>query len=143
VSDVFHPSLPGHPDRAAIDAHYQLPGSLLSFRLLGAREEEARHFADVLATCIVPRYALSFDGLTTKVNHHRTVSEYFTPDEEILRAGIDRVVRLGVGMEDADDIIACLNWSLWRHDAVSAGDVRRWQEAREGDLGIYRAPGNA
>jgi cystathionine beta-lyase/cystathionine gamma-synthase len=141
VSAVFHPSLPDHPDREVVAAHYRLTGSLLSFRLRSAdgsvaSEEVAKHFADVLATTVVPRYALSFDGLTTKVNHHRTVSEYFTPVEEIERAGIDRLVRLGIGIEDAGDIMACLNWALWNHDRTAADDVRRWQEERARDLGI-------
>lgn len=141
VSEVFHPSLPDHPDRATIDAYYRLPGSLLSFRLLDANEEGAKHFADVLATCIVPRYALSFDGLATKVNHHRTVSEYFTPPEEILRAGIDRLVRLGIGIEEPSDIIACLNWALWHHTGTSPAEVQSWQEVRERELGIYEQHG--
>jgi cystathionine beta-lyase/cystathionine gamma-synthase len=135
--EVHHPSLPNHPDREVIDRHYQLPGSLLSFRVRDASEEDAKHVADVLATCIVPRYALSFDGLTTKVNHHLTVSEYFTPVEELQRAGIDRLVRLGVGLEEPDDVIACLNWALWRYDKVSPDEVRRWQVERARELGIY------
>ncbi|MBI4603213.1 MAG: PLP-dependent transferase [Planctomycetes bacterium] len=138
VSEVHHPSLPGHPDRLAIDRHYKLPGSLLSFRVRGATEEQAEHFADVLASTVVPRYALSFDGLTTKVNHHRTVSEYFTPAEELERAGIDRLVRLGIGLEEPEDIIACLNWALWRHREVSPDEVLRWQEERTQSLGVYR-----
>ena len=139
VSEVHHPSLPSHPDRSVIDQCYKLPGSLLSFRVKGANEEQAKHFSDVLATCIVPRYALSFDGLTTKLNHHRTVSEYFTPAEELERSGIDRLVRLGVGLEDADDILACLNWALLRHESVSREQVAGWQSARARDLGIYEA----
>ena len=35
VEQVFHPSLPDHPDAAIIAAHYRLPGSMISFR--GAR----------------------------------------------------------------------------------------------------------
>jgi cystathionine gamma-synthase len=143
VGEVHHPSLPDHPDRETIDAHYGIPGSLLSFRVRGASEEEAKHFSDVLATCIVPRYALSFDGLTTKVNHHRTVSEYFTPAVELERSDIDRLIRIGVGLEEADDIIACLNWALWWHDRTTAADVERWQRERARDLGIYREEPNA
>jgi cystathionine beta-lyase/cystathionine gamma-synthase len=139
VSEAHHPSLPGHPDRETIDLHYAENGSLLSFRVKGASEDDARHFSDVLATCIVPRYALSFDGLTTKVNHHRTVSEYFTPVEELERAGIDRIVRLAVGLEESDDIIACLNWALWHHDSLSDQDVALWQAERARELGIYRS----
>ena len=53
-----------------------------------------------------------FSGLVTKVNHHKTVSEYFTPVENVKRLGIDRLIRLGIGLEDADDLIACLDWTL-------------------------------
>lgn len=112
VERVFHPSLPDHPDASVIARDYLRTGSLLSFRVAG--EDEARHrvIADALVTCGVLRYALSFDGLVTKVNHHRTVSEYFTPPEMVARLGIDRLIRLGIGVEDADDLIACLNWTL-------------------------------
>lgn len=141
VEAVFHPSRPDHPDACVIGKHYVRHGSLLSFRLRGASEEETRHFCDVLALCVVPRYALSFDGLATKVNHHKSVSEYFTPDEEIALMGIERLVRLGVGLEDPRDIIACLHWALSWHRAVSGEEVSRLQEARARSLGIYQSPG--
>ncbi len=137
VSETFHPGLPGHADAGTVRRHYRRSGSLLSFRVRGLDENDTRHFADVLATCTVPRYALSFDGLTTKVNHHRTVSEYFTPEEELVRCGFDRLVRLGVGLEDADDLIACLNWALWHHHDIKPQDVLAWQKERESALGIY------
>ena len=136
VSEVFHPSLPNHPDRPAIDAQYARHGSLLSFRIAGADEDRTRHFADVLATTVIVRYALSFDGLATKVNHHRTVSEYFTALEQLKRNGFDRLIRLAVGLEDADDLIAALNWTLHHGDAVTADDIERWQHGRAAALGI-------
>jgi len=137
VSGVFHPSLPGHPDRAAIDAWYALGGSLLSFRVDGLDEDATRHFCDVLATTVLPRYALSFDGLATKLNHHRTVSEYFTPVEELERAGLDRLVRLGVGLEHPDDLVACLNWALSSFERLGSADLDAWRLERERGLGIY------
>ena len=151
VSDVFHPSLPNHPDRAAIGRHYARHGSLLSFRIKDADdpstgsgspraesrgEDRARHFADVLATTVIVRYALSFDGLATKVNHHRTVSEYFTALDQLKRNGFDRLIRLAVGLEDADDLIAALNWTLHHGDAVTAADIAHWQRSRAASLGI-------
>jgi cystathionine beta-lyase/cystathionine gamma-synthase len=136
VSEVFHPSLPNHPDRPAIDTQYARHGSLLSFRIAGADEDRTRHFADVLATTVIVRYALSFDGLATKVNHHRTVSEYFTALEQLKRNGFDRLIRLAVGLEDADDLIAALNWTLHHGDAVTADDIERWQHGRAAALGI-------
>jgi cystathionine beta-lyase/cystathionine gamma-synthase len=136
VSEVFHPSLPTHQDAAAIAAQYVRHGSLLSFRVAGADEARTRHLADVLATCVIVRYALSFDGPATKVNHHRTVSEYFTAPEQLRRNGFDRLIRLAVGLEDADDVCAALNWTLHHGDTLSPADVEAWQQARAAALGV-------
>ena len=136
VSEVFHPSLPGHPDAAALRKHYVRHGSLLSFRIKDADEERTRHYADVLATTVIVRYALSFDGLSTKVNHHRTVSEYFTAPDHVKRNGFDRLVRLAVGLEDADDLIAALNWTLHHGAAITTRDIDNWQRQRTASLGI-------
>lgn len=136
VSEVFHPSLPTHADAAAIARHYVRPGSLLSFRVTGADEARSRHLADVLATCVIVRYALSFDGIVTKVNHHQTVSEYFTPPDQLRRNGFDRLIRLAVGLEDAADLIAALNWTLHHGDAITAAELEAWQRARAATLGV-------
>jgi cystathionine beta-lyase/cystathionine gamma-synthase len=136
VSEVFHPSLPTHPDAAAIASQYVRHGSLLSFRVSGTNEDATRHLADVLATTTIVRYALSFDGLATKVNHHKTVSEYFTPPNELKRSGFDRLIRLAVGVEDADDLIAVLNWTLHHGAAISPESVKKWQQQRMESLGL-------
>ena len=70
-------------------------------------------------------------------DRHGTVSEYFTPPEELGRLGIDRLVRIGIGLEEADDLIACLNWALWNHEEVSVEELDSWRESRSRDLGIY------
>jgi cystathionine beta-lyase/cystathionine gamma-synthase len=138
VSEVFHPSLPDHPDRDAVDQQYTRHGSMVSFRIAGADDDRTRHYADVLATTVIVRYALSFDGLATKVNHHRTVSEYFTPLEQLRRSGFDRLIRLAIGLEDADDLIAALNWTLHHGEAMTAADLDGWQRERIAALGLSR-----
>jgi cystathionine beta-lyase/cystathionine gamma-synthase len=112
VERVFHPSRPDHPDGAVIARDYVRTGSLLAFRVKDVDEAGHGALADRLVSTGVPRYALSFDGLVTKVNHHKTVSEYFTPPDVVARLGIERLIRLGIGLEDADDLIACLAWTL-------------------------------
>jgi cystathionine beta-lyase/cystathionine gamma-synthase len=112
VAEVFHPSCAGHVDRSVIDRHYRQPGSLLSFRVHGADEDATAAMADRIAQTRIIRYALSFDGVATKVNHHRTVSEYFTPPPVLKRLGLDRLVRLGIGLEDPADLTRCLEWAL-------------------------------
>lgn len=136
VSEVFHPSLPSHVDAAAIARQYTRTGSLLSFRVHDANEDRTRHLADVLATCIIVRYALSFDGLATKVNHHLTVSEYFTTAEQLKRNGFDRLIRLALGLEDADDVIAALNWTLHHGDTVTPAGIAAWQQQRASAWGV-------
>lgn len=136
IERVFHPSLPDHPDAAVIARDYVRHGAIVSFRVRGADELGHRHFADVLVSCGVPRYALSFDGLPTKVNHHKTVSEYFTPADQVARAGIDRLIRLGVGIEEPDDVIACLNWTLHHAARVTTAELDGWRAQRALELGL-------
>ena len=62
------------------------------------------------------------------------MSEYFTPAPELRRSGFDRLVRLAVGVEDADDLIAALNWTLHHYQDVSPTDVDRWQAGRLASL---------
>jgi cystathionine beta-lyase/cystathionine gamma-synthase len=136
IEAVFHPSLPDHPDAAVIARDVIRPGSIVSFRIAGADEAAHRHAADVLASCTVPRYALSFDGLATKVNHHRTVSEYFTPDDVLRRSGLDRLIRLGVGVEEPGDVIACLNWTLHHAGRVTPDELAAWRAERAAALSL-------
>ena len=82
----------------------------------------------------VPRYALSFDGITTKINHHKSVSEYFTADKEIERIGVKTLIRIGTGLENPLDIIACLNWALWNAFNTPKNLVIDWQKQRKKEL---------
>jgi cystathionine beta-lyase/cystathionine gamma-synthase len=136
VSEVFHPSLPDHPDREIVERCYRLPGSLVSFRLSKADEIATRRFCDVLAMTGVVRYALSFDGLASRVNHHRSVSEYFTPEAEVERLGVGRLVRFAMGLEAPRDVISCLSWALDEYHRVSEEDVLAWQRGRARSLGL-------
>ena len=58
----------------------------------------------------------------------------FTPREQLRRNGFDRLIRLGIGLEDADDLIAALNWTLHHADAMNPAAVTAWQDAREASL---------
>ena len=134
VDKVFHPSLDNHPEKKTISKYYKNHGSIVSFRLLNTNEEETKHFCDVLVMTGVPRYALSFDGITTKINHHKSVSEYFTADKEIERIGVKTLIRIGTGLENPLDIIACLNWALWNAFNTPKNLVIDWQKQRKKEL---------
>jgi cystathionine beta-lyase/cystathionine gamma-synthase len=136
VEAVWHPSRPDHLDAAVIARDLARPGALLSLRLAGADDDAHRHLADVLAMTEVFRYALSFDGLVSKVNHHTTVSEYFTPPPVLRRLGLDRLVRLAPGLEDVEDLWEALVWALDRWREVSPADAAAWRAARAAALGL-------
>jgi hypothetical protein len=70
------------------------------------------------------------------VNHHKTVSEYFTPPERLAQSGIDRLIRLGIGTEDADDLVAALNWTLHHGASVSPEALATWRAERLRELGL-------
>ncbi len=136
VESVLHPSRPDHVDAEVIARAYARPGSLMAFRVRDLDEAGHRHLTDVIAMTKVIRYALSFDGLVTKVNHHTTVSEYFTPAPRLRRQGIDRLVRVAVGTEDPQDLIAALAWALDHHREISVEHVKDWQATRKVELGL-------
>jgi cystathionine beta-lyase/cystathionine gamma-synthase len=108
----------------------------VSFRLSGADDAAARHFCDVLAMTGVVRYALSFDGLASRVNHHRSVSEHFTAEAEVERLGVSRLVRFAMGLEAPGDVISCLEWALSAYGRISEEDVLKWQRDRANELGV-------
>jgi cystathionine beta-lyase/cystathionine gamma-synthase len=136
VESVWHPGQPGHPDAEVIARDVVAHGSLVAFRWAGADEDAHRHLADVLAMTEVWRYALSFDGLCSKVNHHTTVSEYHTPPPVRRKLGLDRLIRLAVGVEDAADLIAALAWAIDAAPRVSPEEVAGWQRRRRAELGL-------
>lgn len=135
VGEVFHPSCQDHLDHAIAVAQYENLGSLLSFRLADVESEEpVAHFSNVLAMTTVFRYALSFDGLVSKVNHHTTVSEFFTPPGKLRSLNIDRLVRLAIGTEDAADLIRALEWALENADKISVEQTQSWANERSRQL---------
>jgi hypothetical protein len=64
------------------------------------------------------------------------VSEYFSPPAQLAQLGIDRLIRIGVGLEDADDLIACLNWTLHHEHEIAVADLEVWRTARADELGL-------
>lgn len=135
VAEVFHPSSGTHPDHRIAQSQYKNLGSLLSFRLKSASSEsDVAHFCNVLAMTVVFRYALSFDGLVSKVNHHTTVSEFFTPPGKLRNLNIDRLVRLAIGTEAAEDLIKALDWALANAKAIPVEEVEAWATNRAKQL---------
>jgi hypothetical protein len=54
----------------------------------------------------------------------------------LTRNGFDRLIRLGIGLEEPDDLIAAINWTLHHAETISPDDVAAWQDERRASLGV-------
>jgi cystathionine beta-lyase/cystathionine gamma-synthase len=109
VERVLHPFLPSHPDHALARRQLAGGGGVLSFSVRGGFEAVAR-VHDALR--LVAR-ASSLGGVESLASIPVISSHRQASDEELLAQGIDRgMIRVSVGLEDADDILADLRQAL-------------------------------
>jgi methionine-gamma-lyase len=110
VARVNYPGLESHPQHDL--AKRQLRGGfggMLSFELKGGLEA-GRRLMNRVKLCSL---AVSLGDVDTLIEHPASMTHFPYPPEERLRAGItDGLVRLSVGIEDAEDIIADLKQAL-------------------------------
>ena len=110
VAWVTHPTLASHPDHAL--AQQLLPrgaGSIVSFGIKGGREA-GRRFIE--AVCIASHLANVGDAKTLVIHPASTTHQQMDA-AQLAAAGVgEDMVRLSVGIEAADDIIADLSQAL-------------------------------
>jgi cystathionine gamma-synthase len=109
VRRVYFPGLPSHPDHAIACEQMSGHGGVISFELDADLEATGR-FVDALQ---IPYIGPSLGGVESLVGQVSLVSYYELSSEERAEIGIsDNLVRLAVGIESADDIIADLAQAL-------------------------------
>lgn len=110
VSWVIHPSLESHPDFAL--AQKRLPkgaGSIISFGIKGGRSAGARF----IEGCSLASHLANVGDAKTLVIHPASTTHQQMSAAQLKAAGVgEDMVRLSVGLEDADDIIGDLNQAL-------------------------------
>lgn len=109
VSRVLYPGLPSHPQNALAARQMTGYGGMLSFELRGGREAGVR-FVESTRLAVL---AVSLGSVETLVEHPASMSHSLLSDEELRRAGIPPgLIRLSVGVEHPDDLIADLQQAL-------------------------------
>jgi cystathionine gamma-synthase len=109
VERVYYPGLESHPDHALASRLMSGFGGVVTFLVRGGFDETAG-FVDRLR---IPRLAPSLGGVESLVDHVALMSFWELPREERERLGIrDNLVRLALGIEDPDDLIADLDQAL-------------------------------
>ena len=108
VTEVFYPGLPDHPGREIHEAQCSGPGAVLSFKL-NSYEVTKR----LLEGAELSAFAVSLGGVESIISYPAKMSHAAVPIEERERKGIaDTLVRLSVGLEDVDDLIADLDRAI-------------------------------
>jgi methionine-gamma-lyase len=109
VARVFYPGLPSHPDHEIAKRQMCGFGGVVCLDLEGGQAAAYRAF-DRLR--LVQR-AASLGGAESLCSLPILTSQYGLTDEELEKAGVTRgMMRLSVGLEDPDDLIADLSQAL-------------------------------
>jgi cystathionine gamma-lyase len=103
VQDVIYPGLPSHPQHDLAKRQMDGFGGMLSFRIKGGFEA-AKRFCERAQLFTL---AESLGGVESLVNHPAVMTHASVPQETRARLGIgDELVRLSVGVESIDDLLA-------------------------------------
>src|SRR3984893_2115307 len=109
VRRVFYPGLASHPQHALAKKQMRAFGGMISAELAGSLDD-ARRF---LERCRLFALAESLGGVESLIEHPALMTHASVPPEVRAALGIsDTLVRLSVGIEAADDLIADLDQAL-------------------------------
>lgn len=111
VEVVHYPGLKSFPQYQLAQKQMRKPGGMLSFEVKGGIEA-GRIIMNSVELCSL---AVSLGDTETLIQHPASMTHSTYTKEELAEAGIaEGLVRLSVGLEDADDIIADLEQALDR-----------------------------
>lgn len=103
VEAVHYPGLPSHPQHELASRQMQLFGGMASFQVAGDREEALA----VAARCRIFTRATSLGGVESLIEHRASVEGPNTRAPENL-------LRISIGLENADDLVDDLREALGR-----------------------------
>jgi len=108
VKKVYYPGSASHPQHALARRQQHGFGGMVSFDV--GSLENARKVLDSVKLCTL---AESLGGVETLISHPATMTHASVEEDKRQRLGItDGLVRISVGIEDTDDIIADLDQAL-------------------------------
>jgi cystathionine gamma-synthase len=110
VERVLYPGLPAHPGHAVARAQMRDFGGMVSF--LVESEQEA---VDLVARTRIFQLAESLGGVESLIEHPARMTHASTATAPFAPPG--NLVRLSVGIESADDLVADLEGALVRRPA--------------------------
>mgnify|MGYP000887167737 CR=1 FL=1 len=110
VGKVYWPGFEDHPGYNIAKKQMKDFGGMISFELKNDSVDEAKR---VLSSTHLFSLAESLGGVESLINHPASMTHASIPREERIKNGLsDSLIRLSVGIEDADDLIEDLNKAI-------------------------------
>jgi len=110
IDKVYWPGLPSHPNHAIAKSQMRDFGGMISFTTVGDKLEDA---LEIVKKSKLFSLAESLGGVESLIGHPSTMTHAAIPKEEREAAGVtDSLIRLSVGIEDAEDLIGDLEQAL-------------------------------
>jgi cystathionine beta-lyase len=110
VDAIYYPGLEDHQNHNIAKKQMKAFGGVVSFSLKDKSKEATFNFLENIKFFTL---AESLGGVESMVNHSATMSHASMPENERLKIGVtDSLVRLSVGIEDVEDLLADLKKAL-------------------------------
>jgi cystathionine beta-lyase len=110
VDKVYWPGFESHPNHEVAKKQMRGFGGMISFTMAGNNLEDA---LEVVKKVKIFALAESLGGVESLVGHPATMTHASIPKEEREKTGVvDSLIRLSVGIEDAEDLIEDLRQAL-------------------------------
>jgi cystathionine beta-lyase/cystathionine gamma-synthase len=110
IKTVYYPGLPSHPFHEIAKKQMKAFGGMVSFTFTSGKKEDSIAFLEKLKVFTL---AESLGGVESLANHPALMTHASIPADKRAEVGItDDLVRLSVGIEDAEDLIADLEQAL-------------------------------
>jgi methionine-gamma-lyase len=114
VDTVHYPGLPSHPQHELAKRQMDGFGGMIAFELAGGYEAGI----GMMNRLQLIRRAVSLGDAETLIQHPASMTHSTYTEEERLEHGISNgLIRLSVGLEDVDDILADLEAALGTNEA--------------------------
>jgi len=110
VGKVYWPGFTDHPNHDIAKKQMRDFGGMLSFTL---KDDSVEKAIKLMESVELFALAESLGGVESLINHPVSMTHASIPKEERMKSGlVDSLMRLSIGVEDAEDLIADLEQAL-------------------------------
>jgi len=109
IAVIYYPGLESFAQKALAEKQMRFPGAMIAFEVKGGLAQ-GKQLVNALKIC---RLAVSLGDTETLISHPASMTHSpYTPEERAIAGISENLIRISVGLENVEDIIADLEQSL-------------------------------